>query len=202
MSLGACGGGEKQDADEPRGDFEVQVTRASFPAAQKLAEKSRMTITVKNTGDQQVPNLVVTLRSGRPGATSSGNGANGTGTDAFGYRTSQPGVADPTRPTWVVDAGPDQVQKEGPGGGATAYNNTWALGPLAAGRTKSFTWDVTPVRAGTYAIDWRVAAGLDGKAVAKSSSGRVPEGSFTVSISQKPSQATVGPDGEVIRGGD
>ena len=200
MSLGACGGGAKQDADEPRGNFEVQVTRASFPAAQKLAEQSRMTITVKNTGDQQVPNLVVTLRSGRPGAGSAGTGESSQ--DAFGYRTSQPGVADPTRPTWVVNAGPDQVQKEGPGGAVTAYVNTWALGPLAAGKTKSFTWDVTPVRAGTYAIDWRVGAGLDGKAVAKLSSGRVPEGSFTVAISQKPEQATVGPDGEVIRGSD
>ena len=200
LGLGACGGGEKQDADEPRGNFEVQVTRASFPAAQKLAERSRMTITVKNTGQEQVPNLVVTLRNGRPGGGGTGTGASSQ--DAFGYRTSQPGVADPTRPTWVVDQGPDQVQAEGPGGAVTAYVNTWALGPLAAGRTKSFTWDVTPVRAGTYAIDWRVAAGLDGKAVAKLSSGRIPEGSFTVAISDKPAQATVAPDGEVIRGGD
>jgi len=202
MSFGACGGGEKQDADEPRGDFTVAVTRASFPAAQTLAERSRMTITVKNTGNEQVPNLVVTLRNGRPGATSSGSGAGGSGQDAFGYRTSQPGVADPTRPTWVVDAGPDQVQREGPGGGVTASNNTWALGPLDAGKTKTFTWEVTPVRPGTYGIDWRVGAGLDGKAIAKLSSGRIPEGSFTVAISDKPGQATVGPDGEVIRGGD
>jgi hypothetical protein len=202
LGLGACGGGEKQDADEPRGNFTVEVTRASFPAAQKLAEQSRMTITVKNAGDEQVPNVVVTLRSGRPGAGSSGSGTSGSGQDAFGYRTSQPGVADPTRPTWVVDEGPDQVQREGPGGAVTAYVNTWALGPLARGQTKSFTWDVTPVRAGTYGIDWRVSAGLDGKAVAKLPGGRIPEGSFTVSISDKPAQATVGPDGEVIRGGD
>jgi hypothetical protein len=201
VGLGACGGGDKQDADEPRGNFTVDVTRASFPAAQKLAEQSRMTITVKNTGDEQVPNLVVTLRSGRPGSSGSGGGS-ASSQDAFGYRTAQPGVADPTRPIWIIDDGPDQVQKEGPGGAVTAYVNTWALGPLATGRTKTFTWDVTPVRKGTHAIDWRVSAGLDGKAVAKLSSGRIPEGSFTVAITDKPAQSTVGPDGEVIRGGD
>jgi hypothetical protein len=200
VSLGACGGGEKQDADEPKGNFTVEVTRASFPAAQKLAEQSRMTITVRNAGEQQVPNLVVTLRSGRPGANTGGTSSSSQ--DAFGYRTSQPGVADPTRPTWVVDRGPDQVQREGPGGAVTAYVNTWALGPLDKGKTKSFTWDVTPVRSGTYGIDWRVSAGLDGKAVAKLPSGRIPEGTFTVSITNKPAQATVGPNGEVIRGGD
>ncbi|MEA2425896.1 MAG: hypothetical protein QOH13_2306 [Thermoleophilaceae bacterium] len=201
MSFGACGGGNKQDANEPRGNFTVDVTRASFPASQKLAEQSRMTITVKNTGEEQVPNLVVTLRSGRPGA-SGGGGTGSSSQDAFGYRTSQPGVADATRPTWVIDRGPDQVQREGSGGAVTAYVNTWALGPLAKGRTKSFTWDVTPVRPGTYGIDWRVSAGLDGKAIAKLGSGRIPEGSFTVAISNKPAQATVGPNGEVIRGGD
>lgn len=200
MSLGACGGGDRQDANEPRGDFTVDVTRADFPAAQKIAQQTRLTITVKNTGSERVPNVVVTLGSGRPGDTSSGSG--GQGEDAFGYRTEQPNVADPTRPVWVVDRGPDQVLREGPGGAVTAYVNSWALGPLDRGKTKTFTWDVTPVKPGTHAIDWRVSAGLDGKAVAKLSSGRIPEGSFTVSISGKPSQATVGPDGEVIRGGD
>jgi hypothetical protein len=201
LSLGACGGGDRQDANEPRGNFTVEVTRASFPAAQKLAEQSRMTITVRNTGGERVPNLVVTLRSGRPGASASG-GTGSSSQDAFGYRSSEPGVADPTRPTWIIDRGPDQLQREGPGGAVTAYVNTWALGPLERDKTKSFTWDVTPVRAGTHAIDWRVSAGLDGKAIAKLQSGRIPEGSFTVSISDKPAQSTVGPDGQVIRGGD
>ena len=35
-----CGGGERQDADEPSGTFKVDVS-ASFPAEQRLARADR-----------------------------------------------------------------------------------------------------------------------------------------------------------------
>ena len=59
---------------------------------------------------------------------------------AFSRRSEQAGLADPNRPVWIVD--------DGPRGGETAYTNTWALGRVAPGQTKTFEWRVTPVEAG------------------------------------------------------
>lgn len=157
-----------------------------------------MTIAIRNAGTERVPNVSVTLRGGG-GGTSSGSGGQGQGQDAFSYRTSQPGVSDPSRPIWILDRGPEQVLREGPGGGVTAYVNTWALGALDRGKVKTFTWEVTAVRPGRYTIGWRVNAGLDGKAIAKLDNGRIPEGSFPVSISGEPSQSSVADNGSVVR---
>ena len=49
--------------------------------------------------------------------------------------------------------------------------NTWALGPLAAGATRTFAWKVVPVKAGTHTVHFAVAAGLAGKAKATLASG-------------------------------
>ena len=67
-------------------------------------------------------------------------------------------MADPTRPTWVVD--------DGPRGGTTTYVNTWALGRLPAGQTHHFVWRVTAVQPGEHRLRYRVNAGLSGKAQA------------------------------------
>ena len=48
--------------------------------------------------------------------------------NSFAARSEQAGLADPERAVWIVDASPR--------GGDTAYTNTWALGPLAAGRRR------------------------------------------------------------------
>ena len=204
LPLAACGGPGKQDEDESGGDFTVAVTRASFPKQQRLAKSARMTITVRNTGDERVPVVAVTLRSsGLPGSSgaagsTSGSGGQGQGLDAFGYRSPQPGLSDPTRPIWVVDRGPRQFLGEGPGGGVTAYVATWALGELQPGKSKTFVWDVTPVRSGNYSIGWQVSAGLDSKAKAKLSNGAVPKGAFSVSIDGAPEQLRVDDDGEIV----
>ena len=112
--------------------------------------------------------------------------------DSFSRRSEQPGLADPNRPVWIVD--------DGPRGGTTAYTNTWTLGRMAPGQTKTFEWRVTPVEAGTQRVSYRIAAGLDGKALARLDGGERPEGTFTVRISKEPSQSRVEPDsGDVIR---
>ncbi len=197
LPLAACGGSDKQDADEPSGDFTVSVVSAQFPRQQKLAEEAQMVITVRNVGDKKVPLVAVTLTAGG-GVSSSGNGTQGSGSEGFSYRTPQPGVADSLRPIWVVDKGPGQVQTEGPGGGVTAYVGTWTLGPLEPGKQKTFTWSVAPVRAGNYRIDWRVGAGLDGKAKARLSNGNIPRGVFRVFISGAPSQQRVTDSGQIV----
>jgi hypothetical protein len=173
VALAGCGGGERQDANEPSGTFRVDVVRASFPTKQHLAEPERFVIAVRNAGDEAVPNVAVTVSS-------------------FAQRSEQAGLADPERAVWIIDSGPR--------GGETAYTNTWALGRLAPGQTRRFVWRVTAVKAGTHTVKWQVAAGLNGKAKATLPGNRAPAGSVTVDVSEKPSQAHVDPEtGKVVR---
>lgn len=166
-----CGGGERQDKHEPSGNFAVEVTRASFPAKQTLAEPTKLSIQVKNTDSKPLPNVAVTV-------------------DSFSKATNEPGLADPNRPVWIVD--------QGPVGGDTAYVNTWALGALAPGATRTFTWKVTAIQPGTQTVRYRISPGLTGKA--KVADANKTSGSFTVAISRRPAQARVNPDtGAVIR---
>lgn len=168
-----CGGGTRQDADEPSGTYRVEVVNASFPQKQSLAESAELRLQVRNAGDRAVPDLAVTV-------------------DAFSADAQQQGLADASRPVWIVD--------EGPSGGNTAYRDTWAVGPLAAGATRTLTWRVTAVAPGRHSVSYRVAAGLNGKARAQAAGGRAPEGSFTVAVSNRPAQAHVDPaTGDVAR---
>jgi hypothetical protein len=183
--LAGCGGGEQQDADEPSGTFKVDVVKASFPQAQRLAKQAEMRVTVRNADTRTIPNLAVTISS--DDAKNPGGG--------FVTRSDQAGLANPSKAIWIVDRGPR--------GGDTAYVSTWALGPLRAGQTRSFVWHVTAMQPGTHGLRYRVAAGLDGKARAQTAGGGEASGSFKVTISDKPSQATVDPDtGAVVRSGD
>jgi hypothetical protein len=175
LVVAGCGGGERQDKNEPSGTFPMNVVNAKFPRSQSLAKQVPLTISVKNTGTKEIPNLAVTV-------------------DSFSTRSQQPGLADPERPIWIVD--------EGPVGGTTAYTNTWALGKLAPGRTRTFTWKVTAIQPGTHTVKYRVAAGLNGKAKARVNGQDDFQGTFTVAISGKPAQSHVDPNtGQVIRSG-
>lgn len=175
LAFAGCGSQERQDANEKAGTYTVDVTQASFPRAQRLAKQSEMRIAVKNTGNEALPDVAVTV-------------------DSFSRRSEQAGLADPERPVWIVD--------QGPAGGGTALVNTWALDGLAPGQTRTFTWKVTPVEAGRYDLKYTVAAGLDGKAKARDANGRSPVGgTFAVRVSRKPADARVNPEtGEVERG--
>jgi hypothetical protein len=168
-----CGGGKRQDADEPKGTWQVEVVDAKFPRSQHIAEATTMRIRVRNADQRALPNVAVTV-------------------DSFTRRSEQAGLADPNRPVWIVD--------QEPIGGTTAYTNTWALGQIPPGSTKTFEWKVTPVRAGSYRLTYRVAAGLNGNAQARLASGQRPQGSFVVNVSRAPAQSRVDPKtGAVIR---
>lgn len=182
LAIAGCGEQPRQDADEPAGTFTVELLRVSFPTKQRLAQRSQMEIAVRNAGDQPVPNVAATVEPVQPGATSKA--------DAFAEASSQAGLADPSRPVWIVDAGPR--------GGITAYSNTWALGRLNPGEVKTFVWRVTAMKPGTHVIRYTVAAGLDGKAKARLPGGELPSGQLRVDISGAPADAAVGPNGEVI----
>jgi hypothetical protein len=173
LVLPGCGGGDRQDADEPEGDWTVQVLDASFPTSQRLARQETMRVRVRNTEQKDLPNIALTV-------------------DGFSSRSQQAGLSDPNRPVWIVD--------DAPRGGVTAYTNTWALGRIPAGGTKTFTFRVTPVKPGRHKVNFRISAGLDGKAKARLAGGQRPEGSFTVDVSRKPAQSRVDPEtGDVIR---
>jgi hypothetical protein len=111
--------------------------------------------------------------------------------DRFSSTSDQAGLADTQRPVWIVD--------QGPAGGETAYVNTWALGRLAPGATKTFRWKVTAIQSGAHEISYRVSPGLTGRATV-ADVGRAT-GKLKVNISREPAQARVDPEtGEVIRG--
>ena len=200
MFPGACGaclvlllsgcGGTRQDANEPKGTFGVQITRASFPAQQSVARETRMVLQVRNSGTQTVPNVAVSI-------------------DSFAYTSDFPNLASNKRPIWVIETGPGAIPQRSveseaispPGGGQTAYVNTWALGPLAPGHTGTFVWRVVPVKAGRYTVHYTVAAGLSGRARAQLAHGGPAVGHLTTEIAPRPPATHVDPEtGEVVPG--
>lgn len=179
LALAGCGGGTRQDASEPSGTYTVNVVRASFPQAQRIAGQVRMVITVNNAGGKTIPDIAVTIE-GADGAAPA---------QAFGASDQQVSLADTSRPIWIVDRGPY--------GGDTAYVNTWTLGTLRPHQEKTFIWFVTPTVAGTHTVRYRVAAGLNGKAKAQLAGGGAAAGTFTVAVSAKPAGVKVSPNGDV-----
>ncbi len=198
VALSACGDDkERQDANEPEGDFPVTVNAARFPTDQRLAQTSDLRLEVENTGSDQVPNLAVTVWTGDE-----------KGGGSFNVRSDQPGLANPNRPVWILESGypklassPDEdvadLDAAAPGGAEVAQTDTFAFGPLEPGESKDIVWRVTPVQAGTYTLHYEFAAGLDGKAKAVAEDGSPVEGEFVVTITDKPARATVGANGEV-----
>jgi hypothetical protein len=186
VAVAGCGGAERQDEDEPEGDYAVDVVRASFPEDQKLAKSSKLVITVRNAGTDTIPNIAVTV-------------------DGFNVRKDDPELADPERPQFVINGVPRDIggfpesKDASPLGCDTAYVNTWACGPLRAGREKTFRWSVTAVQAGDFDIRWRVAAGLDGKAKAVVEGSReAPRGAFSGTVSDEAPEVRVADDGRTV----
>jgi hypothetical protein len=183
LGVAACGG-QRQDADEPSGQFHVAVSNASFPSKQAIAQRATMRIAVtSNERKRAIPDVAVTVET-RPDSGASAP-------LAFGQAdTGDSRLADDAKPVWILDTQPK--------GGESAYTNTWALGPMSAGETKTFVWHLVAVKPGDYVVSYRVSPGLTGKATV--AQGERDKGSFRVSISQEPVPAHVGADGQVIRG--
>ena len=196
MLVSGCGG-SAQNAHEAKATFPVKIVQASFPAVQAIARNTQLVLRVRNTGTSTMPNVAVTM-------------------DSFSYVSNFPQLAAPRRPVWIVNEGPGTIPKrpvqsqaiDPPGGGQTAYVNTWALGPLAPGATKTFVWRVTPVKAGVHSIGFVVAAGLNGNAHARVSrhgtlegTGGLPVGRFRVVVAGRPPPRYVNPEtGKVTHG--
>jgi hypothetical protein len=185
--LAAGCGAARQDAHETAAAFPVQVVHHSFPAKQSIARPTRLELQVRNSGSHAMPTVAITL-------------------DSLEYTSNYPELADDKRPTWAIERGPGPVphppvptqEVSQLGGAQTAYVNTWALGPLAAGATQTFLWRLVPVKAGHYTVRYTVNAGLAGKAKAQGSG---LHGQFDVDIAPAPAIAHVDPNtGKVAPG--
>jgi hypothetical protein len=190
LAIGACGGGgERQDEGEPEGDFPIEVTTAKFPNRQLLAAPTDLRLGVENTGDEAIPNLAVTIYIEE------------SADDSFSVRLQQPGLANPNRPVWVLEETYPRLAGESRPPGSSpadvAATNTYAFGELEPGDNREMVWKVTPVKGGTYAVNYEIAAGLNGNAKAVTEDGSDASGEFVVTISTKPPQATVNEAGKV-----
>jgi hypothetical protein len=179
LALAGCGEA-RQDANEPDGEFKVEIVNASFPRLQQVAEPVELKLRVRNgENDQALGNVVVTVETAPREA--------GDAALAFGQNVRDAGLSDAGRPVWILDQGP---------GGDVATVNSWSAGELAPGEEKELTWKVVPSLAGRYELRYRVAPGLTGRA--RAAAGETG-GSFRVVIADEPVPARVGEDGEVER---
>ena len=192
LGFSACGDdAASQDANEPEGDFPVEVTKAKFPTSQRLAKTTELVLGVENTGDEALPQLVFTVETDDGGADGS-----------FNIRLDNDSLANPNRPVWILDskyprpAGTPPPPGLGPG--FRAQTNTWGFDSLEPGETEEIAWRLTPVMGGTYTLRYRVEAGLDGNARAVTADGGDVKGEFVVTISDKPPKATVDDAGNVV----
>lgn len=258
VGLAACGGGERQDEDEPEGEYPVEITAAEFPAKQSLAQTSNLLLSVQNTGEETVPNLAITIFTVANEDDAPEVDASAAETDAadeenlaeeveqqlqeeleqaaedeeaeesgtvttvdedeqersvaegpFSVLSDQPGLAIPSRPVWILEQGFPRLAgtEPGPGppgeiaqasGAIAVQTNTFAFGSLEPDESIDMVWRVTPVQAGTYTVHYRVAAGLQGNAVAVTDDGGEVEGEFIVQITDAPPQSRVNDAGEVV----
>ncbi len=258
VGLAACGGGERQDVDEPEGEYPVEITAAEFPARQSLARTSNLLLSVQNTGEDTVPNLAITIFTVANEDDAPDVDAGSAETDAageedlaeeveqqlqeeleqaaedegaeesatvttvdpdeqersvaegpFSVLSDQPGLAIPSRPVWILEQGFPRLAgtEPGPGppgeiaqasGAIAVQTNTFAFGSMEPDETIDMVWRVTPVQAGTYTVHYRVAAGLQGNAVAVTADGGEVEGEFIVQITDAPPQTRVNDAGEVV----
>lgn len=189
LLLSACGGGSGQDVGEPHASFDVKVLRASFPATQAVARPATLELVVQNSGAHAVPNIAVSV-------------------DSFNYASDYPNLADNKRPIWAIERGPgakaeppvETQEVSTPGGAQTNYVNTWALGRLAPGQTRTFVWRVVAVKPGTHTVHFTFAAGLAGRAKIVASSGSL-SGALTVKVAPAPPLMHVDPvTGKLVPG--
>lgn len=191
ISLAACGGGSPSNANESEGTSRVRVVKAEFPSEQRLGQTSVMTLGVRNTGEKTVPSLVVTINvAGKEGETTM---------LPFGIHDPQPGLAQADRPVWVLAARYPRLAGEStPAGARTSSPKTYDFGPLKPGKTVEAIWKLSAVKAGKFAVLYRVAGGLGGKAKAETDGGTTAGGRLAVEITDASPDTEVTDSGEIV----
>lgn len=190
--LNACGGdGSSAASEEAAGSYPVEVVTAEFPKRQRLGETTLLRLGVRNSGEETVPGLTVSFSTG------SSQGANST--LPFGYRSPEPGLAQPDRPIWVLAADYPKANGSARRAGAeTASAKTFNFGPLKPGATTEAVWKLIAVRTGDHRLRYAIAGGLGGEAKVETASGEPARGSFSTRISEVPPETVVKDNGEVV----
>ena len=181
LVLVGCGGSDAPEP-EPSATYSVAIPVSSFPARQSLAEHVQLRLDVRNKSTRTIPNVSATLETG--------SGRDGATVTAFSSRLEAKGLASTSRAVWIVD--------DGPLSGDTAYANTWALGSIRPHDTRSFTWNVVPVRAGHYKLRYRLTGSTTGRSQLRLANGDAARGNFEVNVSGKPAEVRVTPDGRIV----
>lgn len=196
--IAGCGGSDPaQDENEPEGEFPVEVTVAEFAPKQRLAETTDLELAFRNSGDEEIPDLALTIYTGDVKADG-----------AFNVRSAQENLADPNRPVWILEneypkvlepgEDIDEIAEAPTAGAETSSTNTYAFGPLEPNEEVHTVFRVTPVVAGTFVVHYEVAAGLDGNARAVTDSGEPVEGEFVATVTDRPEATKVDEKGNVV----
>jgi hypothetical protein len=205
LAVAGCGGGSPQNSNAPSGRFPVQVT-ATFPASQRMAQHAHLVVTVHNAGTKPIPNVAVTICNVT--CTYPAPVGEGTSVRAFSAYLNMSGVANHSRPVWVVERPPGSCSgatgyscaNGGAGAQSAAESNTWQRGsPLKPGGTAVFNWSVVAVAPGKYTVAWEVSGDLYGNAKAVLSDGSIPRGTLPVRIARAPAQSYVNDAGQVVK---
>lgn len=189
-ALAGCGG-DSDDSDEKQATYEASVVSAELPRRQRLGETTQMRLKVRNDDEETIPALVVNVTLG---------GEAGAGSAIpFGVRSSEPGLAQPERPVWVLEEHyPKRAGSEEPGGTEGASPKSFNFGSLPAGETLDAVWKLTAVKEGRFRVLFDIDADASGKARAVSPGGGEPRGSFAVTITDQVPDTTVNDRGEVV----
>lgn len=188
-TLAACGGDSGSDTIEAAGPYQVEVTAASFPPEQRLGQTSLLRLGIRNSGEEAMPALTVTIgiagEEGRESAL------------PFGVRDPAPELATADRPVWVLaETYPRFAGSSEPGGATTANPKTFDFGPLEPGGETDAVWKLSAVRAGRYTIAYSVGAGETGRT--ETGSGVEPGGTFLVEITAALPETEVNDKGEIV----
>lgn len=174
VGLAACGGGERQDEDEAEGEFPVEIVSAEFADKQRLAQTSDLTLQVRNSGDETIPDLAVTVftdadtdvevsetEEEAAGEDEEGDDE-GTTTEeelgpeaqgAFSVISQQPDLAIPSRPVWILEQGYPRLA--GATEGRPPPGEIAAAGGAEAAQTNTFSFgELEP--GDTAELVWRV----------------------------------------------
>ena len=190
LTLSGCLGSEdrNQFPDARPGKYPVDVTEVDFEEDQRVGKTYELTIDAKNTGEETIPGLAVTIDL--PGRDS---------TLAFAYRNRQPGVAQGQRPIWVIEEGyPKLAGTVGRGGTNTSNRRTFNFGEVEPGETAEMVWRLVAVQPGDYELGWEMAAGLAPGEKAVNRNGETPEGLLEVEVENRPLLTRVDVNGRVV----
>jgi hypothetical protein len=164
LALSACGGGENQAKDAPSGTFKATIVDWKFAEHQPLGTPQDFSVKIRNDDSRAIPQLVLTVSGLR-------------------MTVHQPGAASDVRPIWLPKV--DQFAT------VTPYNSPLAvsynLGKLEPGATRTYTFNLTPLRRGSHEVGIRIAPALVGSSkIVNASDGKPAEETRTVVIDPTP----------------